>query len=376
MRVQARFEQEKQPTPSLLHRRPLTGMPPSLLSALPVQGTKAPVPGVPGAFTVDPLLSPEECAAVVAAADGLGFAPLDAEFSPTERNNSRVMVLDDELALRLYQRLLPHLAVTDVVFVKPVGFGNEGCWRPTRLNECLKISRYHEAERFAPHMDGPWIPRDDESSILTLVVYLNTVAAGGATTFYAEAQDAPVATVTPTVGKALLFFHDTLHGAAPVGPDCAKFVLRTEVMFARFNTPDIPPDALCAYQRDPAYLLMVTVYAASQAAFERGDVADFTALYKEATEIQVKLICALRDDALTFLFLKRAASARPAAAQAYGMRRIPFPVDVCVMIFCYLYCDASFVLLSPPSRTLAAQRHLHPPPRCFAGLTSVSRTLL
>ena len=153
--------------------------------------------------------------------------------------------------------------------VRPVGFGNAGTWAPSRLNECFKLTRYAAGARFAPHLDGPWVPREDESSVYTLVAYLNDGFGGGETRFLQEpARDAvvegkdagieskegkkgkegkaaagselgaamggvafePCHTVAPRAGSALVFNHDTLHEGLPVAPGGTKYLLRTEIM--------------------------------------------------------------------------------------------------------------------------------------------------
>ena len=45
---------------------------------------------------------------------------------------------------------------------------------------------YRAGGHFSPHIDGPWVPRQDESSVFTVVVYLNSNFKGGATNFLDE----------------------------------------------------------------------------------------------------------------------------------------------------------------------------------------------
>jgi hypothetical protein len=221
-----------------------------------------------------------------------------------------------------------------VLFVKPVGFGNSGCWRPLRFNECLKISKYLPGQHFAPHMDGPWVPRDDESSIYTVVFYLSTLpnGAGGETLFHAENDNAVIAAVTPVAGDCVVFFHDTVHSSAPLLAG-VKYVLRTELMFVRVNTGDIPQQLLLSYETLPEYKKMVRVYAESQEAFLKGNVADFTRLYKVSTvparDLHQSLLRQNKQDAIA---IQRDASLRPAVAQRFGRSQLPFPADVCVMV--------------------------------------------
>ncbi len=39
---------------------------------------------------------------------------------------------------------------------------------------------------FSPHIDGPWVPHENESSVFTVVIYLNSDFQGGTTKFILE----------------------------------------------------------------------------------------------------------------------------------------------------------------------------------------------
>ncbi len=312
MRVSCSLKQQEKAGSKEALGEPLQ-VPPSLLRPRTGQTKRSEVAGVPGAFVVDGLLSEEECASLVAQTEQRGFRPLDKEFLAHERNNERVMVLDSELGHWLYERLQPCLTDDDVLFIQPTGFGNQGVWRPSGLNACLKFGKYVEGQLFAPHYDGPWVPRDDESSIYTLMVYLSTLpeGCGGETRFFSDANE-PIASVAPVAGRAVVFFHDTMHSGAPITmAGVAKYVLRTEVMFLRINTSEIANPR--AYETLPEYKRLVSVYTTSQEAFAKGDVVGFTAGYQEAIALQ-------------------RGQARPAQAQRFGRGQLPFPTDVCIMI--------------------------------------------
>ena len=118
-----------------------------------------------------------------------------------------------------------------------------------------------------------------------MIVYLASNS-GGATRFFSDDGDL-LASVAPKKGKAVLFLHDTLHdGEEMKDEDEAKYILKTEVMFTRINTQDIPKSLLEGYRNLESYKRMVKVYAKSEAAFDNGDVEDFVKYYKEAIEIQ------------------------------------------------------------------------------------------
>ena len=41
---------------------------------------------------------------------------------------------------------------------------------------------------FSPHLDGPWVPHEDESSVFTVIIYLNSDFQGGETQFLDEGE--------------------------------------------------------------------------------------------------------------------------------------------------------------------------------------------
>ncbi len=312
--------------------------------------------GVDGAFRVSGLLSAEEAAALVEAAERVGFTGLEHEFDAQERNKYAVLPsrsLARSLPVSLSAAQLARAGCGRAacrLAVPAAGAAPDGGRRALRqacglwqrwvlapheaermpqgciafprsmvfTPPSLQIGKYLPDQHFAEHMDGPWVPRDDESSIYTVVIYLSDAQAGGETLFHLESDpNVVLASVAPRAGDCVVFFHDTVHSSAPLQAGC-KYVLRTELMFARVNTGDIPQPLLMAYESLPTYQKMVRVYAESQEAFFKGNIADFTRLYKDAIAIQ------------------RDASPRPAAAQRFGRSQLPFPADICIMIFSHL----------------------------------------
>ena len=173
----------------------------------------------PLAFTVDDVLSRDECTAMVARIEALG--PTDAPITtdrgfvmmPEVRSNQRVMFDDRELAAELYARLAAALPE------RVCGMRKHG------VNERFRCYRYTPGQRFAPHFDGAFRRDAREQSQLTLMVYLNDGFGGGATRFVDDG-----CAVTPFPGRALLFQHMQLHEGAVVTFG-VKYVLRTDVMY-------------------------------------------------------------------------------------------------------------------------------------------------
>ncbi len=56
----------------------------------------------------------------------------------------------------------------------------------SKLSLLFELSQCRAGGHFSPHIDGPWVPRENESSIFTVIIYLNSDFQGGATNFISE----------------------------------------------------------------------------------------------------------------------------------------------------------------------------------------------
>jgi prolyl 4-hydroxylase len=176
-------------------------------------------------FAVHDFLSPAECAEFIRMSRGLSWevGTVGGEEVESVRNNERVLFDHPVLAADLFARARPFL---------PAAIGR----RPlVGFNERWRFYRYGPGQAFRPHRDGSYarVESGDESH-LTFMVYLNDVAAGGETRFFAGMEDAferrPYLTVAPRAGTALVFIHRIWHEGAAVTAG-EKFVLRTDIMY-------------------------------------------------------------------------------------------------------------------------------------------------
>lgn len=182
-------------------------------------------------FTIPGFLGADECRALIARAEGLGFgdAPIgsgeDAVVRPDYRDNARAMADEPELAAELFERARP---------VLPGSWLDVGRnWGLARLNERFRYYRYDPGQRFAPHFDGCYRGPDGATSFLTFLVYLSGGLDGGSTRFYRRIDSGEYRIafeVRPEPGMALVFAHDELHEGAPVESG-RKYVARTDVMY-------------------------------------------------------------------------------------------------------------------------------------------------
>jgi len=128
-------------------------------------------------FTLDAVLSPEECQKMIDYAEAKGFevATINTTGGPRvnmqTRNNDRVILDDEELARDLWRRVEQHIPAVRA-------------GRQVRgLNERFRFYRYTPGQRFAWHADGPFARDNGEMSLLTFMIYLNDGFRGGATQF-------------------------------------------------------------------------------------------------------------------------------------------------------------------------------------------------
>jgi predicted 2-oxoglutarate/Fe(II)-dependent dioxygenase YbiX len=175
----------------------------------------------PLSLTIDDVLSPAECASLIARIDAAGptVAPISRASGPvldlSTRNNTRVMLEDVALAHLLFERV--RSKIPDTMKGR----------RAVGANELLRCYRYAPGQRFRPHYDGAFTRSDEERSELTFLVYLNEGFAGGETALLDLDQ-----TIVPKVGRALLFQHAILHEGCEVTSG-TKYALRSDVMYRR-----------------------------------------------------------------------------------------------------------------------------------------------
>jgi hypothetical protein len=243
-------------------------------------------------WEVTNLLSPAECAVVLAAADA--YTPVPAD-NPTYRDASRLVTFSSggnlvetlEQRLRNGDGLCARLLDENCV---PVGFASalhspEAWSAPScELNPCLRISTYvAPSNGFATHRDAPYTASWTAMSDHTLVICLCAADSGGDIVFYDVATTVPsnkavgthhvgltpteelesAVTTTPVkfpmrLGCAFIFDQRLLHGAEPV-TDGVKCVLRTDLIRRVMPTDDLknrisagdiaPPNKFCVVAR-------------------------------------------------------------------------------------------------------------------------------
>jgi len=180
------------------------------------------------AFYFRGFLTKSECLSIIKEAENLGFGR--THYPKHYRGNLRLMVTDQELADKLFERMKPHVS----------GLLHESeerkeSWKVVGLNEKFRLSKYFPGDEFGSHCDANFKRSRTERSMYTVNIYLNGGFKNGRTRFYKDTPGSKMIYATvPEPGAALVFRQPPgqyyLHDGERLGSD-VKYLLRTDVMY-------------------------------------------------------------------------------------------------------------------------------------------------
>ena len=98
-------------------------------------------------FTLENVLSPQICEYYIEKSNESGFENLENQFEKEYRSSEMILLLDQVLSNLIWENIKTSLKDEDIIFLKPMGFNQEGTWKATQLNKCLKISKYKEGQK-------------------------------------------------------------------------------------------------------------------------------------------------------------------------------------------------------------------------------------
>jgi len=178
------------------------------------------------AFTLENVLTREECEQMIRAAEAFGFGVAGLggsgkqEVSAGLRDSSRIITDDVVLATHIFVRVRKHLPCV---------------WQGQRLlglNEQLKFLRYHPGQKFVAHYDGAFCrPNTPNKTRLTVQLYLSTSGVSGGSTRFIGPDTSAGVSCWPNQGRALVFQHNIVHEGAEV-EEGIKYTVRTDVEYS------------------------------------------------------------------------------------------------------------------------------------------------
>lgn len=202
-------------------------------------------PSVPNLGLATNVLSPDECKAIIAAGESVGFIP---DTPIREGGDTSVLahnfywIVDTAFHDKLWARMAPFV---------PVAVNG----RLARgLNRRFRVYRYVPGAEYRCHIDGAWPPSgirpddtyvyDDsppdkkQSSLFTFLLYLNDEFEGGETTFFIPGQREGILNaypVRPVMGGVAVFPHGETNGAllheGTSVKKGAKYIIRTDIEY-------------------------------------------------------------------------------------------------------------------------------------------------
>ncbi|KAF9183957.1 hypothetical protein BGZ51_003657 [Haplosporangium sp. Z 767] len=187
------------------------------------------------AFTLQEILSPQECQAMINRSEAIGYrvalvntGPGKEVHIPGYRDSQRALIDDPIFAAELWERVKAHVPA---VYQKRPVIG---------INERLRFLKYSPGDQFQAHMDGEYKRTDGSGQVtkITIQFYLNEDCVGGATTFLEEKSmwarsdnnDFKKVEVNPKVGQVLIFQHDLVHEGSLV-VEGQKYVVRSDILY-------------------------------------------------------------------------------------------------------------------------------------------------
>jgi hypothetical protein len=149
----------------------------------------------------------------------------------------RSTLYSEQLASMFFQRIKKHLSPEINRYVT-----GEHVFSPVGVNPALRFIDYPAGGWLVPHYDFPYRVSDGEMTLYSLVIFLTSNPADGATRFiheYREHDDSDwsrkaeesevLLSLNPQAGDAILFPHDMLHEGQFTSQ--RKVILRTDIMF-------------------------------------------------------------------------------------------------------------------------------------------------
>jgi hypothetical protein len=173
------------------------------------------------AFTLDNVLSEEECKHFIKETEAIGYEKLYG-YHPSYRNNTRIIIQDLDLVDLIFNR------IKDFV---PQTIEEDGkTWTFCGMNERFRWCKYDKGQHFNAHLDANFTRNLTEKSFFTFMIYLNDVTEGGCTRFLSTDDKSVVENVRPATGAALIFPHRVFHDGEKLLGDL-KYLCRSDLMY-------------------------------------------------------------------------------------------------------------------------------------------------
>lgn len=190
-------------------------------------------------FVIPVLLNKDECEQLLSGDIKNSFQKAISNYPTYYRNNDRLVIDDNDLSKLLFEKVKPYLP--EVIKTNSNIQAENGTWHLKELNDRLRFCKYSANQYFHRHLDGIHYRSEHIQSKLTFMIYLNGASEfeGGRTLFYKTKESSEVwASYIPQQGDLIVFDHNVWH-EGEVLTSGEKFVLRSDILYSKEQTPTI-----------------------------------------------------------------------------------------------------------------------------------------
>ncbi|KAM0523849.1 hypothetical protein ACHAPE_001101 [Trichoderma viride] len=212
------------------------------------------------AWTLDNVLSREECRELIAYAEAsavlekpgdspwkpalVSVAPGLEAAAPNYRNSDRIVWDTQLLVDRLWDRCAQAKGLQELVAAAPCPRPNrtsQGTWKFAGLNERMRFLKYGPGMFFRRHCDAAYRSEKDSGAIVetyyTLHLYLSDEGLVGGATAFSSPDGKRRMDVNPKAGSVLIFQHPMLYHEGADVIEGLKYTMRTEIMYRWEDAP-------------------------------------------------------------------------------------------------------------------------------------------
>lgn len=186
-------------------------------------------------FVVPSLFNQTECEELLSSEVKQSFQKAISNYPTYYRNNDRLVVDNEILSKKLFEKVKPYLPET--INTNSKIQSENGLWTLSQLNNRLRFCKYSANQYFHRHLDGVHYRSETEQSKLTFMIYLNSASdfKGGRTLFYKTKETKEIwASYIPKKGDLIVFDHNVWH-EGEVLEQGEKFVLRSDILYSKFT---------------------------------------------------------------------------------------------------------------------------------------------
>lgn len=176
-------------------------------------------------LSVKNVIEPHICKNIIDITENIGYKPVSLytdkdgveHFDDNSRKGLRCIIDDYNFANKLEEIIFEYI---------PKTYNN---MKYDSINPRFRYLKYDNCGYFARHSDSPYTV-DGKTSLITILIYLNSEYTGGYTTFFKDVDDRRGFILVPETGMICLMDQTIGHKVPPIIKGI-KYVVRTELMY-------------------------------------------------------------------------------------------------------------------------------------------------